>query len=431
MSLIKEFLNPIADFFGIPWWYVLLTASLVILAFRTSRTYFKTEKSDDQGLKGFLGFLRRLSRFTEIYHWGLLRCLRALDGWVGEPLTELHQSRQHPGWRRWLGSNPWTGRTYDFCLKLALLYPLLALLGFWGFTNNGVLGGVTLLEPALWWQRTLLFVALTVIAGLFWWGNRLDGWKSWLVLAFAFAGAFAVAFAFASAFAGRFRWRCRCRFRWRFRFAFARCRCRSLSLAFAVAGAFAVAVAVAWSYEWLLEHRPKMALIVRGVFWVLVFVAYVVVLCELGGKATDYGNAILLFLGVLPLLNVPLDWLSLGLTRGLLRVALWEAKARFIVLIRVGIWGLDIGLAFGLMFALVVVVIGGISLLNWSAIAGGGSPLIHLPHTLQAIEDNPTGSAHYWVYFLFFSTLVPTVFHLGVALFLGSLPPSVGHWIGW
>ena len=124
MSLIKEFLNPIADFFGIPWWYVLLTASLVILAFRTSRTYFKTEKSDDQGLKGFLGFLRRLSSvYRDYYHWGLLRCLRCPGqvGW-GNHCTELHQSRcSFPRMDRTLARAviPGRGGLYDSLLKIS------------------------------------------------------------------------------------------------------------------------------------------------------------------------------------------------------------------------------------------------------------------------------------------------------------------------
>ena len=96
---------------------------------------------------------------------------------------------------------------------------------------------------------------------------------------------------------------------------------------------------------------------VRGIFWWVIFIAYAGLLHQLGEQSNEQGNAYLLFLGVLPLLNAPLDWLSLGLTRGLLRAVFW----------RVGSWSVCLGIsvvslviAFSSMFGLVaVVIIGG------------------------------------------------------------------------
>ena len=435
--MFLSWLDPFADFFGIPWWYVLLTASLGILAFRASRTYFKTEKSDDQGLKGFLGFLSHLSRFTEIYHWGLLRCLRALDGWVGEPLTELHQSRQHPGWRRWLGSNPWTGKTYDLCLRFAVFYPAAALLVTWLITNQGVLGEVILLDPALSWQRILLFATCVLVIGLLSYKDRLKGWKSWkswlaVAAAIGVVGIDAVAVTFVSVFVIAVIGTSTSTFLVAFIVTLAVVLASVFALtgvfvladiffgdvfifAFTVIAVFAVVFAAvfAFLYVKLIDRFPKTAPMVRGGFWCLVFLSYAGMLYSLESNVQS-GNTWLLFLGVLPLLNVPLDWLSLGLTRGLLRALYWRVGKWYL---RLGISVLDAVIAVGLMFVLVTVVIGSVSALNWAAIAGGGGPLIDLPHTLRAIENHPTDSAHYWVYFLFFSTLVPTVFHLGVALF--------------
>ena len=139
-------------------------------------------------------------------------------------------------------------------------------------------------------------------------------------------------------------------------------------LAFAVAVALAVVAALL--YEWLLNQYPKISPVVRGIFWWVVLIAYAGLLYQLGEQSNEGSNVLLLFLGVLPLLNAPLDWLSLGLTRGLLRAVFWRAGSWYV---RLGISVVDLVIAFSLMFGLVAVVITGVSALNYFAIAGGGA----------------------------------------------------------
>ena len=361
---MKELLNQLADSLGWWVWYWTLAISLIVtvtkVVTKLSRRYLTTEKENDHGLKGFIGTLRKLSSVSDYYHRVLGGCLRFLDRRLDEPCTASLPDASLTGIGRWFGSNPWTGGLYDFCLKLAVFYPIFALLGFWIFADQGMLGEVVFLEPSPWEQRAVTFTGMVLTIGLFVYSKRRQVWWSWL--AFAVAGA--------------------------------------------VAGAFL--------YEWLLNQYPKISPVVRGIFWWVVLIAYAGLLYQLGEQSNEGSNALLLFLGVLPLLNAPLDWLSLGLTRGLLRAVFWRVGSWYV---RLGISVVDLVIAFSLIFGLVAVVIAGVSALNYFAIAGGGRTLIDLPKTLMAIRTNPTDSAHYWVYFLFFSTLVPTVIHLVAGLF--------------
>ena len=103
-----------------------------------------------------------------------------------------------------------------------------------------------------------------------------------------------------------------------------------VNVVFAVAVAFGVAFAVAatFLYVWLLNQFPKIPPVIYGAFWWTVLIAYARLLYKLGKQHHELGNALLLFLGVLPLLNAPLDWLSLGLTRGLLRAVFWYSPEK-------------------------------------------------------------------------------------------------------
>ena len=430
-SILSEPSNAFAEFFGLPLGYVSLIMALALGVFVFSRSYFTTAQREDYGLNDYLQRLRWISRIERLYRRGLLRCLRRLDGWLGEPRTALRVNKEHSelrGWRlqRWFNPNPWTGALYDRCLFLAVLYPILAFIVWWIISGNGALGGVILIDPLPGWQRALTFVGLILCFGLLWYANRTSGWKSNLAVvvatvvavviavagalvaaAVAVAGAVALALArnyFAGALAG----------------AVASVSVVAGAVAVDVAGIVDFSVAVAGVggvaaivfYGWLMSRLPERGVLIRSGFWAS-FLLNGGCLYGLSTEFTEESRIILLFLGVLPLVNAPLDWLSLGLTRGLLRAVFWRIVPR--------IWRwcagiFDAGLAFGLMFVLVAVVIGVVSLLNAAAIAGGGPPLVDIPGVLAAIRTDPRNPTHYWVYFLFFSTLIPTVIHLGVAL---------------
>ncbi len=111
----------------------------------------------------------------------------------------------------------------------------------------------------------------------------------------------------------------------------------------------------------------------------------------------------ILFLALLPLLNAGFDFASAGLTRFLLRRgvqgrlvwnALRDAAAAVLILVLLG-------------FAMVSVI--------HVARPQGGRALIDLAALFADLRANP--GDYYWLYFCFFSTLLPTVLHLGVGLF--------------
>ncbi|MEM0942761.1 MAG: hypothetical protein AAGI70_02325 [Pseudomonadota bacterium] len=137
---------------------------------------------------------------------------------------------------------------------------------------------------------------------------------------------------------------------------------------------------------------------------------------------TQEGRALfsflLLFVGLLPILNALADFASIGLTRYLLRKGIES---------RVYLWApvdLILGLA---VFALLGTAILGCVVL---VAALGGPPLIDLEvlfgdaTTEGSIRHDPR--AYWWLYATFLSTLLPTAAHLGVGIFslgLLSIPP--------
>ncbi len=129
-----------------------------------------------------------------------------------------------------------------------------------------------------------------------------------------------------------------------------------------------------------------------------------------------------MFLSLLPLANAPLDWLSLGLTRGLLRYGLARGGTWRIVAISL----VDIGLAAALMFPLAAITVAVVGLANWSALAGGGAAVLPIVATLDALVAAPADPQFYWIYLMLFSTLVPSLLHvLGglVSLALACMQP--------
>ncbi len=119
----------------------------------------------------------------------------------------------------------------------------------------------------------------------------------------------------------------------------------------------------------------------------------------------DEARVLLFFLAILPILNALADFASVGLTRWLLRRgvrghvalnALIDAAAALAILV-------------GLGFATVAVV--------HLARAPGAPGLIDLGALFADLRDPAAAHDYYWLYFCFFSTLLPTALHAGVGAF--------------
>jgi hypothetical protein len=138
----------------------------------------------------------------------------------------------------------------------------------------------------------------------------------------------------------------------------------------------------------------------------------------------------LLFLGLLPLLNAPFDWASLGLTRALMRRGLELG----------GLWTyalalLDAGVAAMIIAALALTMVVGVQAFDAFAVRGGGKPVLPLSTLFSGIASNPSAPEYWWLYSLLLSTMIPSLINLVIggasltrglpglpSLLVGSIP---------
>lgn len=179
-----------------------------------------------------------------------------------------------------------------------------------------------------------------------------------------------------------------------------------------------VAVFVVHRYS---ASKKRLAIFLTG------FTAVTLAACFVAGR---YGpqsgwlspSPLILFLGLLTLINAPFDWLSLGLTRLLLRYGIerggpWPYALALI----------DAVLAAALIALLAVAMVGEVDLFDHLAEIGGGEKARVLPPMqfyLAALRTEPQAPEFWWVYATLFSTMLPSVINLFIAgfSFLRGLP---------
>ncbi|PID46684.1 MAG: hypothetical protein CSB47_02580 [Proteobacteria bacterium] len=151
------------------------------------------------------------------------------------------------------------------------------------------------------------------------------------------------------------------------------------------------------------------------VFWVLYTAFYlvlVIVILLWSALQADIKIAALsplLFLGLFPLLNAPLDWLSLGVTRSLL-YAIADHKHHGAAAL---LWALlDWLMAVLFLLLICLVMVGAIAALNGASLALGGVTIFDLSVIFQHMHDDPFAAENRWVYVILLSTLLPTAIHL-------------------
>jgi len=138
----------------------------------------------------------------------------------------------------------------------------------------------------------------------------------------------------------------------------------------------------------------------------------------------EQAGPLLLFLGLLTLVNAPFDWLSLGLTRLLLRwgIELGGPAPWFLALV-------DALVASLLIVLLALAMVGAADLFNHLAELGGGEKARILPKMqayLRMLGDSPQDPKFWWIYATLFSTMLPSIANLFIAgfSFLRGLPQS-------
>ncbi|MSP41967.1 MAG: hypothetical protein EXR08_01145 [Alphaproteobacteria bacterium] len=127
----------------------------------------------------------------------------------------------------------------------------------------------------------------------------------------------------------------------------------------------------------------------------------------------------LLLAGLLTLLNAPFDWLSPGLTRGLLRRGIEQG----------GWWpyGLalaDAAAAVGVIAVLSCTMVVGIQTFDYVAVLGGGLPILPLRELFDGIGAHPHAPEFWWIYALLLSTMIPSVINpaIGGTALLRGIP---------
>jgi len=332
----------------------------------------------------------------------------------------------------------WTARSYDRCLLLALIYPLGQIIFDW--TLSGQLGpaeralGLTEVDG----PRRCLALASIVMFGISSWrcvvvqGRQKAAWlilmtSAAFAVAFAYggalAGALAVAFTFAVALAvtGAFA----------FAFGFAGVFFYTFVLASSVVVAFAVtleffvagyAAAAAAAAAQFFEEKNRLGKFLIGFTSVMLAACFIASRYASQAPGWNGAGTILLFLGLLTLVNAPFDWASLGLTRLLLRYGVerggpWPYALALI----------DALLAAALIALLAMAMVGAVDLFDHLAEIGGGEKTRVLPPMqfyLSALRTQPQAPEFWWIYGTLFSTMLPSVINLFIAgfSFLRGLP---------
>lgn len=352
------------------------------------------------------------------YVWLLERALDRLDRFLGDA------GRADLSWPSPFGNRRpapcRTGRALDACALLAVVYPLASVLFVWAWVGDaGPLGEILRLETGEAVQNRMIVIGLPllVFATAYRLSNRgprrAVGWLTASaalllsvglslvydsaatvglvlvtlvnVVVVALSGAVVVAGAASSGFVST--------------------GAPGLALAFVLASTVSWLAACARSWDRL------------GLFWAAFGpLALLLAYGGLAATAAENGPYVLLILivtfAILPLVNLPFDFASLGLTRALLRRGCEpDAPSPFLL----GL--LDLALALllltGLAFAMVLAAQAA-DAIAWRL---SGATFLNLPYVLDLIAEQPADPAHWWIYFLLFSTLTPSVLNAMIGAF--------------
>ncbi len=125
----------------------------------------------------------------------------------------------------------------------------------------------------------------------------------------------------------------------------------------------------------------------------------------------EYTIFLLVFLALLPLINSSFDWLSLAVTRALLRHVAGHGDPAWHIAINL-VLGLVLGVL--LLAALAMSITAALQMMDRLSQSGGGREFFDLAGTLYRVHTNPADPAVWWVYFTLFSTLLPTLAHAAI-----------------
>jgi hypothetical protein len=136
-------------------------------------------------------------------------------------------------------------------------------------------------------------------------------------------------------------------------------------------------------------------------------------------RTWPYTGPLLLFQGLLTLINAPFNWASIGLTRALLRRGLELG----------GWWPYFLGvvnavLATSIVAVLTLTMVIAVQAFDELVVHGGGSAILPLEPLFDGISKNPGKSEYWWIYALLLATMIPSVIGLmiGGASLISGMP---------
>ena len=355
----------------------------------------------------------------------------------------------------------WTASAFDRCLLLALIYPIATIFAIWAISGHvGPAEAALKFAPSMpGWRRGLLVALLvtSLVATVAFLRSlsrmAVHKWLAWItllavsltgpvifaataaVIGGALTGVFALvvvevvvlvivvpsAVAGAAAVAGAV--------------ALLVCDATTVVSAIAILSVIVIVIGVVVASVWASTTATT-----RGwqgpflSFFVLMMIAACLMAARLLSPLHVWGDngPLLLFLGLLTLLNAPFDWVSLGLTRALLRRGL-ELGGWWPYLLAVA----DAGLAAVIIATLALTMVVGVQAFDALAVHGGGHPVLPLDGLLDGIGANPSAPEYWWLYALLLSTMIPSLVNLVIggtslvrglpglpSLLLGKIPAT-------
>ncbi len=135
---------------------------------------------------------------------------------------------------------------------------------------------------------------------------------------------------------------------------------------------------------------------------------------------------LIVMVGLVPLVNIPFDWASIGVTRALLRRGCEpDAPSPFLL----GV--VDFGFGLLLLGLLAVALLTALLAADHVTARAGVAPLIDLPRLFHRLATTPGSTANWWVYLTLFSTMLPSVLNclIGAVSLISWSLPSLRRWM--
>ena len=370
-----------------------------------------------------VGWLREDS-FGHLYLGFLGGLMDRVGSWIGDrrQLSQDSMVMTPPKGltQRMFGFNPFTAESYEKCLWLAFMYPVFAYLIAWAMGADGQVGNVSLfgiadikLSPWQHWALVTSIFLLISFALLL----RQQGWKRWFKLTgllliilssiqllkseagpvfLALGGAVAVAFTVTKAANGH-----------------------GTPVVIGSLASFLIIADISAFFGLVTTSVIVMGVLSKieqsekGLIWLvystwLIVAGIILLAAEVEVDFNSNHMLLVLLWLLLPLTNAPLDWLSLGFTRGLLQAVRTGNHSGW----RALTWAsADLLLAFIFMFLITAVLVGVTALGN----AVAGKTLVDIGCIFSNLKADSADPDHWWIYFMLLSTLVPTLFHFALA----------------